>query len=578
MYSKYYQQELFNIRELAKEFADKHPAIAPMLSGQTTDPDVERLLEGTAFLTGMLRQKLDDQLPEAIHNLTSFIFPHFLKTVPSFTIVRFTPKKGLQETITIPKETTLASMPVEGEPCLFRTCFTCDIHPLQIVSVEAESGQSNKEKLQRIRVQCSLTGPSLETWKPEKVSFFLGGTFSRASDLFMLLNSSIKQVILQSEDGAEFHLPSSALKPLGFDRRNNLLPFARQSFGGYRLLQEYFILQHKFLFIDLVGWHKWQERGSGSRFSIIFELEKTPVPLPPLTNDSFILGTVPAINLFSHNAEPVVLDHSLDKIRITPAPVNEQRPQVYSVDKVTGFTRGAVRKKEYQPITRFVEGRSELTYNLLHSYSPVDSSPEIAIQFPYPSSGELLSEETLSIELTCTNGDLPVQLKPGDICIVTSDSPELVEFSNLTQPTLPIEPPLEGNHLWHLLSHLSLNLLSLASENSLRELLSLYIFSYGRDKGRITANEKRIDGIEGLEISKANRLVHGQMMRGQKIRLTMRSDHFASTGDFWLFGMVLDEFFSEYCSMNTFTQLDVYDSITGETFSWPSRIGNTQLI
>ena len=64
MFNKYYQEELQNLRELAVEFSKVHPALAPMLSGPSTDPDVERLLEGVAFLTGLLRGKLDDDFPE----------------------------------------------------------------------------------------------------------------------------------------------------------------------------------------------------------------------------------------------------------------------------------------------------------------------------------------------------------------------------------------------------------------------------------------------------------------------------------------------------------------------------------
>ena len=64
MFNRHYQQELQNLKELAVEFSKAHPALAPMLSGQTPDPDVERLLEGVAFLTGLLRQKLEDEFPE----------------------------------------------------------------------------------------------------------------------------------------------------------------------------------------------------------------------------------------------------------------------------------------------------------------------------------------------------------------------------------------------------------------------------------------------------------------------------------------------------------------------------------
>ena len=69
MISPYYQRELAHLKELAVEFSKAHPALAPLLSGPSTDPDVERLLEGTAFLTGLVREKLDDEFPEIVHNL-----------------------------------------------------------------------------------------------------------------------------------------------------------------------------------------------------------------------------------------------------------------------------------------------------------------------------------------------------------------------------------------------------------------------------------------------------------------------------------------------------------------------------
>ena len=57
MFNKYYQDELTYLRELGKEFAAAYPAIAPLLAERGADPDVERLLEGVAFLTGRIRQK-----------------------------------------------------------------------------------------------------------------------------------------------------------------------------------------------------------------------------------------------------------------------------------------------------------------------------------------------------------------------------------------------------------------------------------------------------------------------------------------------------------------------------------------
>ena len=55
MFNRYFQEELAHLKDLGAEFSKAHPALAPMLSGPTADPDVERLLEGVAFLTGLLQ-------------------------------------------------------------------------------------------------------------------------------------------------------------------------------------------------------------------------------------------------------------------------------------------------------------------------------------------------------------------------------------------------------------------------------------------------------------------------------------------------------------------------------------------
>src|SRR5262249_18676828 len=79
VFNKYYQDELAYLRELGREFAQAYPQLAPMLADRGGDPDVERLLEGTAFLTARVREKLDDELPEAIHAIAELIFPQLVR-------------------------------------------------------------------------------------------------------------------------------------------------------------------------------------------------------------------------------------------------------------------------------------------------------------------------------------------------------------------------------------------------------------------------------------------------------------------------------------------------------------------
>jgi len=74
MLNSHYQNELNQLRRLADEFARRNPALAPLLGvDSANDPDVERLLEGVAFLTGMVRQRLDDEFPEFIQELPQLL-------------------------------------------------------------------------------------------------------------------------------------------------------------------------------------------------------------------------------------------------------------------------------------------------------------------------------------------------------------------------------------------------------------------------------------------------------------------------------------------------------------------------
>src|SRR5258708_16803797 len=91
VFNKYYQDELLFLREMGREFSRANPDAAPFLAEAGSDPDVERLLENFAFLTGRLRQKLDDELPELTHALLETFFPHYLRPTPSLAIVQFEP-------------------------------------------------------------------------------------------------------------------------------------------------------------------------------------------------------------------------------------------------------------------------------------------------------------------------------------------------------------------------------------------------------------------------------------------------------------------------------------------------------
>jgi len=577
MFNRYFQEELSHLKDMAVEFSKAHPALAPMLSGPTGDPDVERLLEGVAFLTALLREKLDDEFPEIIHELMQLIWPHYLRPLPSTTIVAFSPKPTLKHSLTIPAGIHIGSVPVEGTSCLFKTCYDVELHPLDILeaSFVQPPGQAPV-----IKLLLELRDLKVSDWHPKGLRFFLSGDYASASDLYFLLRYHLKGIgIKPLDDGSPAYLTSEFLRPLGFSTKEALIPYPSHSFPGYQILQEYFILPEKFLFLELVGWDRWQDRGEGSRFEISFELDDLPPQPPRVKKENFLLSATPAINIFPHDADPIRLDHRQTRYLVRPSGTSPSHYQVYSVENVVGYVQGTAEERVYLPFEFFhAHSEDHPVYHLNFGKSAVDQAYNVYLSVAYPHEAGPPVAETLSINLLCTNGSLPEHLQIGDLSVSTSSSPEFAEFRNIRPPTASFVPPLGTDLLWRLLSHLSLNYLSLARPENLRALLELYVFPEGRDRAGILANRKRIAGIENIEARGSDRLVSGILMRGQKIKLSLRQDHFASQGDLFLFGCVLDYFLGCYGSINTYTYLTIEEVLKGDLYKWPARIGEHLLI
>src|SRR3546814_6187727 len=139
-------------------------------------------------------------------------------------------------------------------------------------------------------------------------------------------------------------LGADAVRAVGFDDDQGLLEYEPRSFLGYRLLQEYFVLPEKFLFVDLVGLDPGRFDGpvdirlhlrSFGRPERAARLQQT------VGRDSFRLHCTPIVNLFKQQAEPIRLTQELHEY---PVVADARRPlglEVYSIDSVRKASRDA---------------------------------------------------------------------------------------------------------------------------------------------------------------------------------------------------------------------------------------------
>lgn len=569
----YYQRELERLREDGALFARKHPALAPLLAGEGTDPDVERLLEGTAFLAAQIREKLDDELPEVIHALLNMVAPHYLRPLPSATIMAFTPRRALRECLTIPRGTEIRSVEVEGTACTFATAADVELAPLQIEEVQLARGQDRRGVL---RLQFSTcNNVLLKAIDLDKLRLHFCGGYAEAARRLMLCLTHTRCLRFSAE-GKIREIPPSALSMVGFDDTDAIVPYPPRSFPGFRHLQEFFMLPERFCALDVTGFAQWRERGNGTAFSLEFVLGDLPDDCPAFKNGHVRLFVCPAVNIFPTSGEPIRLDYSRASYPVRPSGQNMAHYQVYSVDNVRGLAQGEAQPREYLPFLAANPGNASHPVYSLSSRLENDS---LAISIAIGrQAGSQPVPEVLSLDLHCTNGSLPERLRTGEICMPTVSSPLLAEFTNLRPPTASSLPPLGGNTLWRLLSHLYTNFLSMASGESLRSLLKLYIFGKSGDNAGQMAHLKRIDGIVEAVTTPCELLSRGHLLRGQDLHLRVRADNFASDGDLYVFCSVLDAFLGTYAAINTFTRLSVTDISNGREFRWPARLGRRTLL
>mgnify|MGYP003385316314 CR=1 FL=1 len=287
--------------------------------------------------------------------------------------------------------------------------------------------------------------------------------------------------------------------------------------------------------------------------------------------------------MFDHDAEPIKLTGRQSEIRITPKKGRgrslKEHYEIHSIQSVEGNNRRANSRTQYNPISGFYSGGSSSpVYQTSIKSGEAGEAGDTYLTLHYPPQIQIKSNETLTIKMTCSNADLPSSLRPGDVSRATSSTSELVEFKNILPPTDSLKVPVGESLIWRLLSHLSLNFLSLANKENLQALLSLYIFPGSTAKKEETINRKKISGIADIEIKSADRIVHGNLLRGQEITLTLDRDAYASRGDMILFATLLEKLFNSYATFNCYTQVTMKESNTGETYSWPARLGDRPLI
>ena len=481
----YYERELTFIREMGAAFAEKYPKIAGRLLLETDkceDPHTERLIEAFALISGRIHKKIDDDFPEITESLLNITYPHYINPIPSMSILRFDPvKQNISESgYRVEKGTEVLSKPIKGSPCRFSTTQDLHLWPVQVASAQVRDPQQMVSgAVQVIDVELeTINNVSVSKIKWESLRFFLNGPSQHVYHLYELLLNHVTHiecdVLSKNGKHTAITLDRTDIKPVGFDKEQEILPYSKRSFPGYLLLFEYFSFPEKFLFFDLFGLNRIRGKTPIDRVILRFFLNQPAKSGLVVNADTFCLNTVPVVNLFKRIAEPIRVEHRKTEYQVIPDIRRQEATEVYAVDQVTAIlsksSGEAVTYRPFYSMRHYLgeEGRKE-AQTFWHLYRRAsgrkdDRGTDVFLSFSdlglNPTNPV---EDILTVRVTCTNRDMPSRLPFGDPkgdFNLESAAP-IARIVCLVKPTPTRRPFLGGDLQWRLVSHLSLNYMSL---------------------------------------------------------------------------------------------------------------------
>ncbi len=616
---KYYNKELQFIREMGGEFAEEFPKIAGRLGLEgleCADPYVERLLEGFAFLTGRIQLKLDAEFPSFTQHLLEAVYPHYLSPTPSMSVVKLHPdlnEGGLADGFTVPRHSVLRSLLGKSDQtsCKYRTAHEVSLWPLKLTEADylttlAGTGLPDMPGAKaaiRLRLQCTA-GLTFNKLALDRLPIYLQGADELPMRLYeQIMGNAVGMVARPVSRPAPWQeiINKREIKPLGFDDEEALLPSTRRSFQGYRLLHEYFAFPARYMFFEIGGLKSAVQRNTTDEMEIVILLSRSNASLEKIFDaNNFSLFCSPAINLFPKQCDRIHIDNKSNDYHVVPDRTRPMDFEIHSLKSVTGYGNSS---SDEQPFLPFYSCNSQtaqhpdLTFYTVKrkprqlsskqrrngprsSYTGSETFISLVDGQEAPYSAEL---RQIGIDTLCSNRDLPLQIPigKGNTDFTMESAGPVESIRAIAGPTRPKPTWAEGDVTWRLISHLSLNYLSLIDTNeeegatALRELLTLY-----GDVAEASVR-KQISGVKSITSQAVTRRIPipGPIAfgRGLEIIITLDEDAFEGTGAF-LLGAVLERFFARYVSINSFTQTTIKTVERGEIMRWPLRTGQRHVL
>jgi type VI secretion system protein ImpG len=386
-----YNRELRILKENAKDFAEDFPGVADRLGGlleNSTDPMIEGLLQGTAFLASRVQLKLKHEYEQFTSNLLEQLLPDYLAPTPATALLKFEPPftdPGLKDGVLIETGSYVEARFVERQrriACKFRLAGDTMLWPFELASAEylpsqaalhglgidaSESVQAGlRISLLRRTVARREDEPKEkqvakkpESWisscRADELTFYITCAEIDAVRIYEKIFAHGTAIYLRNlnelGDAVITPLPIECLQQVGFDDKEALFPRENRMFSGFELLREFFTLPTKFLAFRISGLSAALRRMNTNKFDLVVAIDQADSRLVPVIRpEAFSLYAVPAANVFEMATARVIVKPSEHEYHIVTDRSRHLDFEVIRVLKANAHYAGSSDKRDIHPL------------------------------------------------------------------------------------------------------------------------------------------------------------------------------------------------------------------------------------
>ncbi|MXY52866.1 MAG: type VI secretion system baseplate subunit TssF [Gammaproteobacteria bacterium] len=327
--------EMDALRVHGRDFARAYPDVASRLdigAQPSSDAQVERVIEATAFLAARLRLMIERNATELPLSMLSLIAPSLVEPVPSFALLQL---EGGVEAHEIERNVRF-DLPLGGGGSLICLSTTMSViaAPLRVHTRRLESGGSHADGV----------GIRLLGQVPERITFCLGKNDRTAAALMDAFAEQLAAIEVVREGGEAVALPLQAVRVLGFGPEDAALPVRPATHPAHRVVTEFLVFPAKFRFISL------HATGLRSGDEIRFRFRR-PINLPAqLEADVISVNRVPVVNLWPTVSAPIDVDGRRLEYPVQVNSMRYRTLECHSIESVDAYQGGRSEAQRLDPV------------------------------------------------------------------------------------------------------------------------------------------------------------------------------------------------------------------------------------